>query len=363
MPEQLQKFRMILGKFEGYHPFHNYTRRKLYRPPSPRLELDQANQEGDGDGLVQRHDDVDGEGSGSMEGTILVGGYRPEREDDDDSDVEEDVYVPDANGNDLEILGREGQEGGGTNNGSTMSGSVGVKPLGSVGVKPLDSIGAATSGLIAYWLSKKNPNDAIGRSHYRKVLSCTCGEIEREMCAGREISFVRVSLTGESFMFNQIRKMVGTAVAVLRGRLALDLMEASLCKHARVVLPIAPAEGLLVADCEFQPFRRNVRSPNFLKNGGGQEVRSDDSILSSDPQLREEKPGQMEDRLVMSDAIREERGGFWRGVLLPSMLPLLVYGEGRQVPWKEWEQWLREEYIVPFDEAEAILKAYREWRE
>ncbi|CAI5468773.1 unnamed protein product [Closterium sp. Yama58-4] len=67
--------------------------------------------------------------------------------------------------------------------------------------------------------------------------------------------FVRVVIQGESFMLHQIRKMVGTALAVLHGAIPSSMLLPSLARHSRIVLPLAPPQGLLVADCSFMPFR------------------------------------------------------------------------------------------------------------
>lgn len=52
---------------------------------------------------------------------------------------------------------------------------------------------------------------------------------------------MQVSLKGRSFMLYQIRHMIGAAVAVARGILPLEFVEASLLKPARSYMPLAPA--------------------------------------------------------------------------------------------------------------------------
>ena len=52
---------------------------------------------------------------------------------------------------------------------------------------------------------------------------------------------MQVSLKGRSFMLYQIRHMIGAAVAVARGVLPLEFVEASLLKPARSYMPLAPA--------------------------------------------------------------------------------------------------------------------------
>ncbi|XP_024544209.1 putative tRNA pseudouridine synthase [Selaginella moellendorffii] len=99
----------------------------------------------------------------------------------------------------------------------------------------------------AYWLQELDPTDRITSQHYRKIIRCSCGDIEK---FGDTLA-LRVSVTGASFMVHQIRKMIGTAVAVTRKLLPPDIIQMSLCRHSRIVLPIAPCEGLTLASSKF----------------------------------------------------------------------------------------------------------------
>ena len=52
----------------------------------------------------------------------------------------------------------------------------------------------------------------------------------------------------------QIRKMVATALAVARGTLTPDFVDATLTRPCRARTPTAPAATLLLADAAFYPF-------------------------------------------------------------------------------------------------------------
>lgn len=52
----------------------------------------------------------------------------------------------------------------------------------------------------AWWLPTPDGSDKVWSSHFRKVLSCTCGMPE----TFEEAQFIRISITGSSFMVHQV---------------------------------------------------------------------------------------------------------------------------------------------------------------
>lgn len=56
------------------------------------------------------------------------------------------------------------------------------------------------SGRRAWWLPTPDESDKVWSSHFRKVLSCTCGSVE----TSGDAHFIRISITGSSFMVHQV---------------------------------------------------------------------------------------------------------------------------------------------------------------
>lgn len=76
----------------------------------------------------------------------------------------------------------------------------------------------------------------------RYILSFTCeGVVD---VAGEP--WVRMVVLGQSFVLNQIRKMVGTAVAIARGVAPRDSIKTALRKDVDVATPMAPELGLFL---------------------------------------------------------------------------------------------------------------------
>ena len=72
----------------------------------------------------------------------------------------------------------------------------------------------------------KHPTDANAR---RYVISFTCGEPFVETTSGAE--WVLLSVVGQSFLLNQIRKMIGLASEVATGHAPLSMMKSALSKQ------------------------------------------------------------------------------------------------------------------------------------
>ena len=91
---------------------------------------------------------------------------------------------------------------------------------------------------------------------YRTIYSCFC---EEAVSMGpKNTAFLKIVLTGNSFIYNQIRYMVGLAVAVVRGDVPLRYLEIALNGRVGVTLPKAPASGLLLYSYVFRPKHRMI---------------------------------------------------------------------------------------------------------
>jgi tRNA pseudouridine38-40 synthase len=61
---------------------------------------------------------------------------------------------------------------------------------------------------------------------------------------------------GQSFMLHQIRKMVGTAVAVYRGAAPADAICLALDPGRAVTTPMSPELGLFLDECIFESYNQ-----------------------------------------------------------------------------------------------------------
>lgn len=110
------------------------------------------------------------------------------------------------------------------------------------------------------WLSDRQGSvgvesgGGVHDAHYRRVLRFECGP-PQEIVPGSGREYVELTVEGDSFMYNQIRHMVGGALAVSSGHLPLQFLECALSEPARARLPLAPPETLVLVGSEFPPFR------------------------------------------------------------------------------------------------------------
>ena len=60
------------------------------------------------------------------------------------------------------------------------------------------------------------------------------------------VEYIEFFIKGQSFLYNQIRKMIGMVIAIFRNGMPMDTVAKSFSKHARMSVPLAPGEGLML---------------------------------------------------------------------------------------------------------------------
>lgn len=76
------------------------------------------------------------------------------------------------------------------------------------------------------------------------------------------MEFVRITVVGQSFLYNQIRKMIGMAVEVARRSKPTSLITDAFGED-RADVPKAPAEGLLLGCCFFNDYNKKITGPSI----------------------------------------------------------------------------------------------------
>ncbi len=76
--------------------------------------------------------------------------------------------------------------------------------------------------------------------------------------------WVRIVIIGQSFMLHQIRKMVGMAVAIMRGDAPANCITIALQPKRGVPTPMAPDIGLFLDECYFDAYNNRQVVCYFL---------------------------------------------------------------------------------------------------
>lgn len=73
---------------------------------------------------------------------------------------------------------------------------------------------------------------------------------------------MKLTVVGQSFLLNQIRKMVAHTICVVRAQKSPEHVDATFEKIAHPAIHMAPGEGLFLDECIFDVYNKNVSKPN-----------------------------------------------------------------------------------------------------
>lgn len=243
---KLERLQNILNKFVGNRTFHNFTKRSFYqfrhghrrgwrraraREKSDGLLLDNADYHFDNahSASMGRHGS-----SGNNRGKRHGGNYPSNMDlDDDEDDVEDDdddefgILQPDESGDDDESKRNK-----------------------------LSSL---------RWLEPQLPSDQITSAHYRHIHEFkVVGPLS---LSPNSTPAIRFEIKANSFMINQIRHLIGTAICMVRADIPSIFAEVLLAPPARMRFPAVPSETLLLAETHFNPLRPSeLAAPELVIN-------------------------------------------------------------------------------------------------
>jgi tRNA pseudouridine38-40 synthase len=95
--------------------------------------------------------------------------------------------------------------------------------------------------------------DASEANAKRYILQCQC-DSEPFINETTGLEYVRVIIYGQSFLLNQIRKMIGMAIELMRGNVSEELFQLSFRPENRMDFPMIPSLGLYLYDLFFDGY-------------------------------------------------------------------------------------------------------------
>ena len=240
LSQSLEQFRDdVLPLFCGYLPYHNFTVKRLY---GKKLRVKQKQKLEEKHAKRRKRIGEDHHSHSQNEREMATASLSQEQ------DGKGEVKEPKAEGKD--------------SNTSSKNNALAVESTSDDGEIEIETFCKNVK-----WFHTFNAKTKLEKSHYRRIHSVTCDtELlrmgEREGDDGNLENFaLRVTITGESFMYHQIRHMIGLIIAAYRGLVPAPFISAVLAAPANVALPFAPAQTLVLKGLSFGPFARtNFRS-------------------------------------------------------------------------------------------------------
>lgn len=112
------------------------------------------------------------------------------------------------------------------------------------------------------YTSNKSPSEA---NAMRYISEFICSEPFIDTQYG--VEWVSISILGQSFLLNQIRKMIGVAIDVTRGSASFDTIDGSFLPTKKVSIPMVPGVGLYLRELFFDRYNAKLDGDerNFLK--------------------------------------------------------------------------------------------------
>jgi len=114
------------------------------------------------------------------------------------------------------------------------------------------------SHLFHNYTIKLSPSEDESRRH---MITVSAGE-PFEM---KERRYVAVTFYGSSFLYNQIRKMIGIVIGIMRGMAEESLLKDSLGDKLFVKIPVAPGHTLLLDRPEFSGYDNKIEGDKTFK--------------------------------------------------------------------------------------------------
>lgn len=155
--------------------------------------------------------------------------------------------------------------------------------------------------------------DSTEANSKRYILSFTCGEPFVSPSTG--VEYVLLSVLGQSFLLNQIRKMVHFAVEICRGGATTENLAAAFGED-KVEIPMAPALGLYLDELFFEGY--NIKQRYQMENDKRvlhkrlDEVPTEIEVVEKDeeyPTLEENEQGPLKKQKLITEESGEGAEG------------------------------------------------------
>jgi tRNA pseudouridine38-40 synthase len=381
-PEQaavVARFKQALATLEGHHPFHNYAGRRKQYASTPAKEAARAAVPTVRERVAARRraDEEAARAAAAAAASAEAAAGAAEAatltSPSSSSSLESSPLSPSSSVDTADD--QEDDDANDDDNGESATAAAAPRPR---RVEPFERR--------CWFLEQPDPRDPVSAAHYRTVTRLAvipwgpADDAEEEEGAKEEeggipggndaatdkaataattatasndvvrlvdggVPCLRVRVEGASFMLNQIRNMVGSAVACARGQLPPSLLEASLSARVRAAMVKAPPHTLVLADTTFSPFATAYGTTTTTAEGAG----------SSQQEGAGGVARWSGERLELRGGGRKRQWRWRRDVLAGAVQELLLH--------EDWRFWAEEELPrLSWPAADEVARRDAEWQ-
>lgn len=156
--------------------------------------------------------------------------------------------------------------------------------------------------------TKKYHNFTKNSQYYQQQVQRVISQFScDELLDFEGIQYIKFKFIGQSFLYNQIRKMIGIAIKICRESLSLEYLNRAFSVE-RIEIPKAPAQGLYLYKVDYSSYNEyKIDKKNFIDLNKDEQKKIDDFSKLLQAKVHE---SEIKDKVFSTWLLREENNEY-----------------------------------------------------